>query len=120
MEEPEKTLLQQIRDKEREYSKKNEIIKKESDTAIASAQSEAESLLCTADSAGKIEAEQLYWQEKGKIETEIEGLRRVAAGEREMAAARGEKNLPRAVEIITGYVTMEQENPSRRIVRSSR
>lgn len=107
MEESEKTLLQQIREKEQEYTKKNEIIKKETDAAIASAQSEAESLLCTADSAGKTEAEQLYWQEKGKIETEIEGIKRGAAAERDMAAARGEKNLPRAVETISGYVTME-------------
>jgi vacuolar-type H+-ATPase subunit H len=107
MEEQEKTLLQQIREKEQEYAKKIDAIKKETDAAIASAQSEAESLLCTADSVGKTEAEKLYWQEKGKIETEIEGLKREAASGRDMAAARGEKNLPRTVETITGYVTME-------------
>ena len=107
MDEPEKTLLQQIREKEQEYAKKIEAIKKETDAAIASAQSEAESLLCTADGTGKKEAEERYWQEKGKIETEIEGLKREAAAGRDMAAARGEKNLPRAVETITGYVTME-------------
>ena len=44
----------------------------------------------------------MYWQEKGTIETEIEALRRGAAAERESAAARGEKNLPRAIETITG------------------
>jgi vacuolar-type H+-ATPase subunit H len=107
MEETEKTLLQQIREKEQEYAKKITVIKKETDEAIASAQTEAESLLCTADSAGKTEAEQRYWQEKGKIETEIEGLRHGAAAERDRAAARGEKNLSRAVETITGYVTMK-------------
>jgi len=107
MEETEKTLLQQIREKEQEYAKKLDVIKKETDTAITSAQSEAESLLCTADGAGKKEAELIYWQEKGKIEAEIEALRQKAAAERESAAARGEKNLPRAVEAITGYVTME-------------
>jgi Holliday junction resolvasome RuvABC DNA-binding subunit len=107
MEEQEKTLLQQIREKEQEYAKKTEVIRKETDAAIASAQSEAESLLCTADSVGKKEAEQLYWQEKGKIETEIEGLKHGAAAERDMAAVKGEKNLPRAVETITGYVTRE-------------
>ena len=53
MEETEKTLLQQIREKEQEYAKKIEVIKKETDAAIASAQSEAESLLCTADSCRK-------------------------------------------------------------------
>lgn len=107
MDEPEKSLLQQIREKEQEYAKKIEIVKKETESAIASAQSEAESLLCTADSTGKKEAEQLYWQEKGKIEAEIGELRRGAAAARDMAAARGEKNLSRAVETITGYVTMK-------------
>lgn len=107
MDETEKTLLQQIREKEQEYAKKIEVIKKETDAAIASAQSEAESLLCTADSVGKTEAEKLYWQEKGTIETEIEALRRGAAAERDMAATKGERNLPRAVETIAGYVTME-------------
>lgn len=107
MEETEKTLLQQIREKEQEYAKKLGVIKNETDAAIASAQSEAESLLCSADSAGKKEAELIYWQEKGKIEAEIEALRQGAEAERELAAARGERNLPRAVEAITGYVTRE-------------
>ncbi|HSQ93839.1 MAG TPA: V-type ATPase subunit subunit G family protein [Methanoregula sp.] len=107
MDDEEKTLLQQIREKEQEYAKKTEMIKKETEAAIASAQAEAESLLCTADSAGKTEAERFFWEEKGKIEAEIEGLRRGAAAERDMAAARGEKNLSRAVETIAGYVTME-------------
>jgi vacuolar-type H+-ATPase subunit H len=107
MEETEKTLLQQIREKEQEYAKKLEGVRKETDASIASAQAEAESLLCTADSIGKTEAEKIYWQEKGTIGTEIEALRRGAAAERESAAARGEKNLPRAVETITGYVTMK-------------
>jgi Holliday junction resolvasome RuvABC DNA-binding subunit len=105
--EPEKTLLQQIREKEQEYAKKLEIVKTETDAAIASAQSDAESLLCTADSAGKKDAEQLYWEGKGKIEAEIEELKRRAATERDIVQARGEKNLPRTVETIAGYVTME-------------
>jgi F0F1-type ATP synthase membrane subunit b/b' len=107
MDETEKTLLQQIREKEQEYAKKFEGIKKETDAAIASAQAEAESLLCTADSAAKTEAEQLFWQEKAKIEADIADLKRAAAAERESAAARGAKNLPKAVEAIAGYVTRE-------------
>lgn len=105
MDEPEKTLLQQIREREQEYAKKIEAIRKETEAAIASAQGEAESLLCTADSAGKTEAEQRYWEEKGKIETEVEGLRQEAAAGRDRAAADGEMNRSRAVETITGYVT---------------
>ncbi len=107
MEENGKTLLQQIREKEQEYAKKLDVVKKETDAAITSAQGEAESLLCTADASAKKEAEQIYWEEKGKIEIEIEGLRRNAAADRDSAAARGERNLPRAVETITGYVTRE-------------
>ena len=107
MEEMEKTLLQQIREKEQEYAKKLEVIKKETDTAIASAQADAESLLCTADATAIKEAEHLYWEEKGKIETEIEGLRSGAVAERDSATARGGKNLSRAVGAITGYVIMK-------------
>ncbi len=107
MGESEKTLLQQIREKEQEYAKKLEIVRNETDAAITSAQAEAESLLCTADGSAKKEAELIYWQEKGRIEAGIEELRRGAAAERESAAAQGEKNLSRAVETITGYVTGE-------------
>jgi vacuolar-type H+-ATPase subunit H len=103
----EKTLLQQIREKEQEFAGKIEVVKKETDAAVAAAENDAESLLCTADSTGKTGAEQLYWQEKGKIEAEIEKLNREAEASRARAVANGEKNLPRAVESITSFVTME-------------
>jgi vacuolar-type H+-ATPase subunit H len=104
MDETEKTLLQQIREKEQEFGAKLDAVRKETDAAIASAQAEAESLLCTTDSAAAKEAEELYWQEKAKIETEIAELKRTAAAGREAAAARGAGNLPRAIDAITGYV----------------
>ena len=105
--EQEKTLLQQIREKEQEYAEKTEAIKKETDASITAVESEAESMLCTADSTGKIEAELLYWQEKGEIEAEIEGLKREAVAVREKVAAAGEKNLASAIETITRSVIME-------------
>jgi hypothetical protein len=105
--EPEKTLLQQIREKEQEYAQKIELVKAETEAATAAAKSEAESLLCTADSAGSAEAERLYWQEKGRVGAEIETLKSHAAAERESAVKKSEANLPRAVQVITGYVTME-------------
>jgi hypothetical protein len=89
--EPEKTLLQQIREKEQEYAAKIEGIKKETELAVETAKNDAEALLCTVDSSGKIAAEQLYWEGKGKIEAEIEELKRGAAAERETAIARGER-----------------------------
>jgi vacuolar-type H+-ATPase subunit H len=104
--EPEKTLLQQIREKEQEYAQKIEAIKKETGLAVEAAREDAEALLCTADGAGKTEAERLYWEGRGKIETEIEALKQAAAAEREAAVARGQRNLPHAIDIITGVVTM--------------
>ncbi|MEN6443643.1 MAG: V-type ATPase subunit subunit G family protein [Methanoregula sp.] len=103
----EKTLLQQIREKELEYAGKIEAVKTETDAAIAAAESEVESLLCTADSTGKIEAEQLYRQEIEKIEVKIDTLKREAATARENAVMKGEKNLPRAITAITSSVNME-------------
>jgi vacuolar-type H+-ATPase subunit H len=103
----EKTLLQQIREKEQEFAGKIEAFKKETEATVAAAENDAENLLCTADSAGKTGAEQLYWLEKGKIEAEIEKLKSEAENARERAAALGEKNLPHAVEAITRYVTIE-------------
>ena len=102
-----KNAVQQIREKEQEYAEKTEAIKKETDAAITAVESEAESMLCTADSTGKIEAELLYWQEKGEIEAEIEGLKREAVAVREKVAAAGEKNLASAIETITRSVIME-------------
>ncbi|HII98508.1 MAG TPA: hypothetical protein HA272_04430 [Methanoregula sp.] len=103
----EKTLLQQIREKEQEYAEKLGEVKKETDLEVEAARNEAEALLCTSDSAGKAEAERLYWEGKGKIEAAIGELKQEAEAERTAAAAMGEKNIPRAVDAITGYVTME-------------
>jgi vacuolar-type H+-ATPase subunit H len=105
--EPEKTLLQQIREKEQEYAQKIESVKKETDLAVEAARNDAEALLCTADGTGKADAERLYWEGKAKTETEIEVLKRSAVAEREAAAATGDKNVSRAVDAITAYVTME-------------
>ncbi len=52
-------------------------------------------------------SEQIYWQEKGKIEAEIDTLKREAAAAREIAAKRGEENLPRAITAITSSVNSE-------------
>lgn len=105
--ESEKTLLQQIREKELEFAKRLDDVKKETDLAVESSRSDAEALLCTADGAGKAEAERLYWEGKAKTEAETGELKRAAAESREKARERGMKNHSRAVDIITGYVTME-------------
>ena len=103
----EKTLLQQIREKELEYATKIEEVKKETGLAVEAAKNEAEAQLCTVDAQGRTEAEQLYWEGKGKVEAEIEELKRSAMAGREAAAANGVRNLPRAIDAITAFVTME-------------
>jgi hypothetical protein len=103
----EQTLLQQIRQKEQEYAAKIETVKSDTSLAVEAAKNEAEAQLCTVDAAAKAEAERLYWEGKGKIEAEIEELKRRAAAEQEAAAATGERNLKKAVDAITRSVTMQ-------------
>jgi vacuolar-type H+-ATPase subunit H len=103
----EKTLLQQIRDKEQEFSKKIETVKQETDAQIAAARSEREGTIRDAGRSGKTAADELYRKDKQKTESEIGQMKKASAIETEAARVKGEKNLPPAVEKIVGYVTME-------------
>jgi Holliday junction resolvasome RuvABC DNA-binding subunit len=105
--ETEKTLLQQIRDKEQELAQQVGAARAEAEAVVAAAKSEAEDLLCTADKVGKTTAEQMYWKEKGRMEIEIESLKKSAELARETATEQGARNLPAAAERIVRYVTME-------------
>jgi vacuolar-type H+-ATPase subunit H len=107
MAEPEKSLLQQIRDKEQEFSKKIDTARAEAESMVAAARTEAEDLLCTADKAGKTSAEQVYWTERGRTEMDIEALKSAAEQELKRASHEGDLNLPAAAEQIFRYVTME-------------
>jgi len=103
----EKTLLQQIRDKEQELATTVEAARAEAEASVATARAEAEDLLCTADKLGKTTAEQVYWKERGRTEIEIEDLKKAAELERETTVEQGERNIPAAAERIVRYVTTE-------------
>jgi V/A-type H+-transporting ATPase subunit G/H len=103
----EKTLLQQIREKEQDVAKKIEDVKTGTDVSIAAAKTEAENLLCTASAEGKIAAEELYWREKGINGARIEELKEEAGREAATIAERGNKKIPAAAAAIMRYVTME-------------
>ena len=105
--ETEKTLLQQIRDKEQELAAKVEAARAEAEASVAAARSEAEDLLCTADKLGTTDAEQVYWKERGRTEIEIENLKKAAEEERKSSLQQGARNLPAAAEQIVRYVTTE-------------
>jgi V/A-type H+-transporting ATPase subunit G/H len=102
----EKTLLQQIRDKEEQVSKKINVIKQETETAIATARGEAEKIIRDAEESGKSAAGELYRKEKEKFQIQVEDLKKEAAAKAEAAKTHGEKNLNSAVETIVNYVTM--------------
>jgi vacuolar-type H+-ATPase subunit H len=102
-----KTLLQQIRDKEQDLARNVDAVRTEAEATISAARNEAKDLLCTADTIGKTTAEQVYWKERGKTEIEIEALKKAAEQEREIVAARGGKNIPAAADRIVRYVTMD-------------
>jgi vacuolar-type H+-ATPase subunit H len=103
----EKTLLQQIRDKEQQVAQQVDVARADADASVAAARAEAEDLLCTADKLGKTTAEQVYWKERGRTEIEIEDMKRAAELERETRSAQGTGNIPAAAERIVRYVTME-------------
>ena len=105
--EDERTLLQQIRDKEQEFSKKVETVKKETDAQIAAARAQRDSTLLEAERDGKNIAEELVRVEKQKTDTEILQMKKVAVAETDNASAKGERNLPSAVKKIVSYVIME-------------
>jgi vacuolar-type H+-ATPase subunit H len=103
----ERTLLQQIRDKEHEFSKNVETVKQETDAQIGAAKALRENALVDAELTGKNAAEELFQKEKQKTETEIERMKKASAAETEGARIKGEKNLQSAVEKIVGFVIME-------------
>ncbi|MHB8164890.1 MAG: V-type ATPase subunit subunit G family protein [Methanoregula sp.] len=103
----EKTLLQQIREKEQDVAKKIEDVKAGTEASLAAAKTDAENLLCTADAEGKKAAEEIYWREKGVAEARVEQLRQDATRDAERIAEKGRKNIPAAADAIVRYVTIE-------------
>jgi vacuolar-type H+-ATPase subunit H len=103
----EKTLLQQIREKEQDVAKKIEDVRAETEASITAAKTDAENLLCTANAEGKKAAEELYWREKGKNEARIEQVKKDAGRNAEATAERGQKRISVAADAIVRCVTME-------------
>jgi vacuolar-type H+-ATPase subunit H len=106
--ETERTLLQQIRDKEQELGSRIEGVRAEAETMISAARSDADDMLCTAEKMAEKAAEQVYWTERGKTEAEIAELKKVAERELADTTAREEKNISAAAEAIVRYVRGEK------------
>lgn len=105
--EEERTLLQQIRDKEQEFSKKIETVKQETDAQIAAAERERDKVLHQAEASGKTSAEEVFSREQKKTGIVIDRMKKMAESETETALSKGKRNLRTAVEKIVGYVIMD-------------
>jgi len=103
----ERTLLQQIRDKEQAFSIEIEKVKQEADVQIASAEREREAALHQAEISGKKSAEEQYRKEQQKTVTEIQRMKEIAETEASTTLQKGKNNLRKAVDKIVRYVTME-------------
>ncbi|MDD3135528.1 MAG: V-type ATPase subunit subunit G family protein [Methanoregula sp.] len=103
----EKTLLQQIREKELLINIKIEDTRREADEAIRAAEKQASERLAAREQAEAASARSCCERERGIVKHEIEQMR--ADGDRQARAIReaGERNLPRATEKIVQAVTME-------------
>ena len=105
--EEERTLLQQIRDKELEFSKKIEQVKRETETQIAAAKIEREKNLLEAERTGKVAAEEQYLRVQQATEKEIDGMKKAAIVQISAAKKKGKKDLQPAIQRIIGYVTLK-------------
>ena len=103
----EKTLLQQIRDKEQEQSKMIEAVRAETDTEIAAARHLADGVVKDAERSGKLAADEFLKKEKEKTDAEIERMKKATDAAVERARIKGEANLQPTVEKIVNYVTMK-------------
>jgi hypothetical protein len=59
------------------------------------------------EKVAKTTAEQVYWKERGRTETEIDALQKAAELELEATTLQGERNIGAAARTIVRYVTME-------------
>jgi vacuolar-type H+-ATPase subunit H len=101
----EKSLIEQIAEKEDELKKKCDIICMEADDIISIARKKAANILENAEKEGKNESDAVYEQHMQALSQDIESIRAEGNREAEDIRARGERNLTRAVSKIISVVT---------------
>jgi len=104
----EKSLLQQIRDREQEFTLKIETAKRETEAEIAAAYQQVDTIITEAGQRKKAAAEALLHEETATTGAEIDRIKKEAAVRVDVARKNGERHLPSAVEKIVGYVTSIQ------------
>jgi len=103
----EKTLLQQIREKELMLNIKIEDTRKETEEIITTAKKKAREMIENSEKEGKKSAEDYYTKEIEKTNREVENLRNKGYQQAATIRTEGERNLPAAIEKIEKKVLTE-------------
>jgi vacuolar-type H+-ATPase subunit H len=103
----EKSLLQQIREKELTISIKIDETRREGEEIILNARKEAAEMIETSEREGKKTAQEYYEKEMEKLRKEIEQLRNQSNQQALLVQAAGERNLPSAINKIAKVVSLE-------------
>jgi len=103
----EKSLLQQIREKEMMISIKVDETKREGEEVILHARKEASELIEKSEREGKTAAQEYFEKEMVKLKKEIEQLKDQSNQQALLVRAEGERNLPLAVDKIAKVVSLE-------------
>ena len=101
----EKSLLQQIREKELTISIKIDETRREGEEIILHARKEASEMIETSEREGKKAAQEYFEQEMEKLREEIEQLRNQSNQQALLVRAVGERNLPSAIDKIANVVS---------------
>lgn len=102
-----KTLLQQIREKELMLNIRIEEIRRGADEIVLKARSDAEAMIENSEREGKVAAQKYYENEMEALNKEIDQI--MTRGNRETISVKetGEHNLQPAIKKIIESVTME-------------
>jgi vacuolar-type H+-ATPase subunit H len=103
----EKTLLQQIREKELLLNIKIEDTRKEAEEIIVKAREESKEMMENYEKEGKAAAQEYYNIENEKISKEIEQLKNQGDLQERSVKEKGEHNIKPAIERIVKIVSME-------------
>ena len=103
----EKTLLQQIREKELLLNIKIEDTRKEAEEIIVQAREESKEMMENYEKEGKVAAQEYYTIENEKITKEIEQLKNQGDLQEISVKEKGERNIKPAIERIVKIISME-------------
>jgi vacuolar-type H+-ATPase subunit H len=103
----EKSLLQQIQEKELMISIRIDETRREGEEIILNARKEALEMIETSERQGKKTAQEYYEKEMERLRKEIEQLRNQSNQQALLVRAEGEHNLPSAIDKIAKVVSME-------------